>query len=94
MSNSPFSQVFVADLFSDWRNKALCADHPDPDLWFPDTRTDTNEMRRICRSCPVQKECLAYSEANNEVFGTYGALTEQERFERRRHRLQKERATR
>ena len=41
---------------TDWRDKALCATHPDPDLWYDQSRTA--EARAICAACPVQRACF------------------------------------
>lgn len=47
-----------------WYHDAACAGH-DPSLWdgVPQTRSsysglDFTEARKICMSCPVQRECL------------------------------------
>lgn len=39
-------------------------------LWFPDQSMGgavPEIVRRICRGCDIQPECLAYATANNEV---------------------------
>jgi WhiB family redox-sensing transcriptional regulator len=40
-----------------WRDRAACAD-ADPALWFPEGAPAT-EAVRICRTCPVRRECVA-----------------------------------
>lgn len=54
---------------TEWMKQGSCANYPDPDLWhyessiFSDERELAEwrvaEAKRICRDCPVQKECLA-----------------------------------
>lgn len=73
-----------------WQDHAVCAGHPDPDLWFP--RNEQTERRRqavaICRTCPVTRQCLAYALANNFEEGIWGGLTAHRR--RRLHPTSKE----
>jgi WhiB family redox-sensing transcriptional regulator len=68
---------------ADWREQALCAIHPDPDLWFPDGETrhtdQIEEAKSICRTCPALWQCAATALENNEPHGVWGALTESER---------------
>ena len=40
-----------------WRLRAVCANHPDPDLWFPSCNGG-GEARELCTGCPVRRECL------------------------------------
>lgn len=40
-----------------WVSMAVCAGHPNPDLWFAPDRY-FNEARAICMSCPVRIPCL------------------------------------
>ncbi|WP_084963316.1 WhiB family transcriptional regulator [Thermoactinospora rubra] len=74
----------------DWRELAACRDHPDPDLWFPaigpggpDTaqreRRAYAPARRVCRDCPVWRDCLDYALTRGERWGMYGGLTPRER---------------
>lgn len=45
----------------EWWLKASCWKHPDPDLWHPATPASPAavEAKRICRGCPVRRECGA-----------------------------------
>lgn len=66
-----------------WRTRAACLDHPDSDLWYPETSeyTRAKEARRICRQeCPVRVECLADALENDERYGIRGGYTARERF--------------
>lgn len=55
----------------------------DPDAWFPNyLEGDTGDFRaakRLCKMCPVQKECLTYALVANEVHGVWGGLAPKER---------------
>lgn len=54
---------------TEWMKDAYCASYPDPELWHYESSViqderilnewRTAEAIRICRLCPVQKECLA-----------------------------------
>ena len=66
-----------------WQDLALCAE-TDPDAFFPETGGSAEEAKRICRSCKVRAECLAYALERGEGFGIWGGLTTQERRELRR----------
>ena len=71
-------------------NPALCASHPEPDLWFPKeksgtrnwTRTpDAVKARTICQACPAQQECLDYSLQYRYLYGIWAGLDWYERHE-------------
>jgi WhiB family redox-sensing transcriptional regulator len=67
-----------------WRAQALCAVHPDPDLWFPDGESTRHaaqikEAKRICRACPAVWQCATWALENKEPHGVWGALSESER---------------
>ena len=60
----------------------------DPEAWFPiltqgRSREVTN-AKKLCQSCPVQKECLTYAVANPDLQGIWGGLTPKERLQLRR----------
>lgn len=69
-------------LDQDWRALAGCA-QTDPDLWFSPGAVEHKEAKRICRECPVRKQCLTYAMEAPVDHGVWGGLTERER---RRHR--------
>lgn len=60
----------------------------DPEAWFPNqAQSASREIRnakKLCESCPVQRECLAYAVANPELLGIWGGLTPKERLGLRR----------
>lgn len=68
-----------------WEDQALCAE-ADPELFFPDKGGSSRAAKTICKQCPVRLHCLETSLANDELFGTWGGLTERERRPLRRDR--------
>lgn len=67
----------------EWRDLAACNGH-DPNLFFPAGETgpaaeQIQRAKRICSSCDVADECLAYAIETNQVSGIWGGLTEDER---------------
>jgi WhiB family redox-sensing transcriptional regulator len=61
-----------------WQDRALCA-QTDPDAFHPDQGASVRDAKRTCLSCDVRGECLEYALVNDERFGIWGGLTEQER---------------
>ncbi|MGA4838315.1 WhiB family transcriptional regulator [Streptomyces sp. G45] len=69
-------------LRQDWILRAACADE-DPELFFPVGTTgpalrDEKEAKRVCRRCPVARECLAYALASGQTSGVWGGKDEHE----------------
>lgn len=71
----------------DWMDHALCA-QVDPDLFHPEQGAidKTRNAKRICRSCPVQNECLSWAIENPAMLGVLGGTTERERIQIRKNR--------
>ncbi|HEV3473119.1 MAG TPA: WhiB family transcriptional regulator [Actinomycetota bacterium] len=67
----------------DWRAEGLCAER-DPDLWFAIGALEHRQAKRICRDCPVQRECLSYAMDHPVDHGIWGGMTERERLRWRR----------
>lgn len=61
-----------------WQERALCA-QTDPEAFFPEKGGSTRDAKKICVSCDVRAECLAYALENDERFGIWGGLSERER---------------
>jgi len=61
-----------------WYEKAACLGQ-DADQWFPEKGGGTRAAKRICQTCKVTAECLAYALANDERFGVWGGMSERER---------------
>lgn len=70
---------------SSWQDRANCRG-VDPDLFFPERGASTREPKEVCRGCVVRLDCLEYALSNNEKFGIWGGLSEQERRRLRRQR--------
>lgn len=62
----------------DWSSRAICP-QTDPEAFYPEKGGSTKEAKRICRECPVQKQCLQWALDNDERFGVWGGLSERER---------------
>lgn len=71
-----------------WMEQAACANHDDPDLWFPEQGQDEQrqEALRICAGCPVRAACLAYVQPMPPQSGIWGGTTEEDRIRDRRRR--------
>lgn len=69
-----------------WHSRGLCRQYPELD-WFPSTAgwsADTETVKDICRSCPVQDECLAAAVADLSLTGIWGGTSHRERRRMRR----------
>jgi hypothetical protein len=61
---------------------ALCAQHPNPELWATehwDDQKKQDEAKSICRKCDHQDDCLLFSLINKEETGIWGAMNSDER---------------
>ena len=61
----------------DWRSRGLCVGE-DPDAFFPSHGDPGTAARRICRACPVRRDCLEYSTEADED-GIWGGRDQAER---------------
>ena len=61
-----------------WTRWALCA-QTDPDMFFSDSTSQTEQAKTICSQCPVRFECLCSSLEAREEFGVWGGLDRDER---------------
>lgn len=59
-----------------WMDDAACANHPQPDLWYPDNTNvyslEAREAATICSTCPVRIQC--YEFGCKERYGIYGGV--------------------
>ena len=62
----------------DWQLQALCRE-VSPELFFPNYGERKTDALRICHSCPVEDECLAYALKYREPHGIWGGATEEDR---------------
>lgn len=61
---------------NDWMTRALCTG-ADPDLWFPERGSNSHDVQpaiRICRECPVSRDCYELADRNNETHGIWGGV--------------------
>jgi WhiB family redox-sensing transcriptional regulator len=63
---------------ADWMDQALCA-QTDPEAFFPEKGGSTREAKKVCKSCEVRDECLAWAIENKVRFGIWGGLSDRER---------------
>jgi WhiB family redox-sensing transcriptional regulator len=61
-----------------WQDDALCA-QVSQEMFFPEKGGSTRDAKRICESCNVKAQCLAYAQATEERFGIWGGKSERER---------------
>ena len=78
MTSTPMDQYMVDLDERPWAAYAACRS-ADPELFFPGTDSASSEAVKICRSCAVQNQCLAWALDNRVRYGVWGGLTEQQR---------------
>jgi WhiB family transcriptional regulator, redox-sensing transcriptional regulator len=76
---------------SGWAARGACR-HSDPELFFPvathgPALEQVLKAKVVCRSCPVQGECLEFALETGQDFGVWGGASEAERRLMRRRRL-------
>jgi WhiB family transcriptional regulator, redox-sensing transcriptional regulator len=75
-----------------WVLSAVCATHPDPDLWFPPRGPDPGrEAKAFCAACPVAAECLEYALSHSIREGIWGGVGEGDRRLLHRRRVRRAR---
>lgn len=67
----------------EWQADAECRNE-DPELFFPVGQgapaiQEIEAAKAVCRRCASTVECLTYALDNDERFGVFGGLTEEER---------------
>lgn len=75
----------VLNIFQpEWMTRADCQDIP-TDIFFPQPgrigAAQAKQAIKVCRSCPVREECLAYAMSfpDRSLPGIWGGTTERER---------------
>lgn len=61
----------------DWMAEALCATHPNADLWFPNSvglaaKKQADAAARVCAACPVQRQCRDHKQYTGAATGVWG----------------------
>ena len=74
-----------------WMENAKCRDRDiDPELFYPENgKFSTPGVKtaiRICRDCPVIRDCLNWALVTGDSFGVLGGMTPQQRTKYRRDR--------
>jgi hypothetical protein len=64
-----------------WQTHANCHGRPDVEFFPPPNAGISAEVRRVCGSCPVRRDCLNFALKYGEWHGIWGGLTEKERRE-------------
>lgn len=80
----------------DWMADARCA-QTDPDLWHQETGGNYTTAKRICRTCPVQRQCKEHTarlDADTAAGGKYGLWAAQTKSQRETSRVNAEREAR
>lgn len=67
---------------TEWMQRAACAGHPNPDLFFPTATAGDSastkqvaDAARVCRTCPVTRECEQYRRDTHSEYGVWGGVT-------------------
>lgn len=75
----------------EWVADALCA-QTDPELFFPEKGEPARPAKKVCASCDVRAQCLAWALETQQRHGIWGGLSERERRPLRRQLTQQRRA--
>lgn len=70
--------VLVRTSCPSFKDEAAC-DGVDTELFYSEDAGDIREAKSYCTACPVVKQCADWA-IKHEDFGTFGGLTEKERF--------------
>ena len=78
---TPAPQITPTDnRIANWPALARCRTEQVPSsLFFSEDLGEIATAKRVCAACPVMAECLEQAIVNQEPFGVWGGLTEQER---------------
>lgn len=61
-----------------WIGEAACRGHANAHWWFSKEAADIKRAKAICQNCPVLDPCRRHG-MDNERYGTWGGLTDEER---------------
>lgn len=62
-----------------WKLDGLCAQIGLPDMWYSTDKREQQQAIQVCNLCPVKQECRDFAFDNNEIFGIWGGMTENQR---------------
>jgi len=74
----PVLTALASDEEPTWQDFAACAE-ADPEAFFPEKGGSTRDAKKVCASCFVRSDCLAYALEQDERFGVWGGLSERQR---------------
>jgi WhiB family redox-sensing transcriptional regulator len=69
-----------------WHALAACRGKG-PDIFFPDRGESSAEAKALCKSCPVQRQCLDVALSDASLRGIWGGMSERGRVGLRRGRV-------
>ncbi len=61
-----------------WQQRAACRGL-DVELFYSTEEDDLRAAVRVCRTCPVRRECLTSAMTSEELFGVWGGTLEHQR---------------
>lgn len=80
MTNMQPTVVKLPNIDSEeWKLRGSCRISIFPDTWFSSDKGDQARAKRLCSRCSVKTECLQYSLAHQEKWGTWGGLGQHDR---------------
>jgi WhiB family redox-sensing transcriptional regulator len=68
----------------EWMLLGECRDHPNPDIFtanpdYPTEQHMVDEAKKVCRSCPVRRECLDWAIRTGDRHVIAGGLDKNQR---------------
>lgn len=72
------SEWALVNTDASWKQWAACQG-ADPELFFPDTKSNYVQAKEFCADCIVYKDCLKFAMDNGITYGVWGGLTPMER---------------
>lgn len=64
---------------AEWIDEGACANHPNPEWWFPQRGVTPSEAIAICAGCNVRLACLRLGIQNIRYPGVWGGRSRNER---------------
>jgi hypothetical protein len=61
---------------SNWKEKALCYNHPELSIWFSYKKEDADRAQSVCKKCPVRVECFMSMWNTGDFYGINGGVSE------------------
>lgn len=61
-----------------WQERAACVGLYDDENFFPNGQGSRPRAQKVCRNCPVQRECGEYAIRTGQMFGMWGGISERQ----------------